>query len=305
RGEGVIGPFQMGFPALVGRSARQLLVKKTNPPSAIDGEARVRRRWNGAQIVAAPGDATIAGFAHVKREMGGICSVSPGKIDPLAVVWIHGDRDSAPDALVSSQEPCRRRSIEWNRSAGHNLHPGHSIPRRCGLLTERSEGTTRTGSKVVVADHDHIARKWILSTLRPAKERGINRAAFMNGRTDRRPILSAGATRFDTVRRESCRRGSRCGVQRPVNGSEIRVAVPDVNPVRARNADRLHIRHVYTGAGYQPSHGIRAGKIIGPQNTQHMFLVPSQDSRVKHVAPGAESERNVVCASGGGISWHN
>src|SRR5215831_11767049 len=307
RGEGVIGPFQMGFPALVGRSARQLLVKKTNPPSAIDGEARVRRRWNGAQIVAAPGDATIAGFAHVKREMGGICSVSPGKIDPLAVVWIHGYRDSAPDFLISKGTNTKR-----NQSVGHNPHSGHSVSHRRGWLTERSKGTTRTGSKVVVANYDHVAGIWNVVTFRPAKERRVNRAGLMNGRAHRGRFLPAGVARFDTLRRESSRNRSRRSVKRPLNGRPHaawrgQVAVPDVNLVSARSADRLHVRLIYTLAAHQLGHGNGAGKIIGPQNGQHIGVIPSLDSRVKHVARGAKSERDVVCAGPGDgvISRHD
>src|SRR5262249_8735913 len=108
RGEVVISSFQMRFPAWGGCSARQLLVKEADTSSAVDGEARVCRPGNDAPIVA-PGRAAIDGSAHVQCVIGGIWSVSPSKVDPLAVVWIHGDRDSAPDALVSSQEPCRRR----------------------------------------------------------------------------------------------------------------------------------------------------------------------------------------------------
>src|SRR6516165_729793 len=190
RGEGVIGPFQMGFPALVGRSARQLLVKKTNSPSAIDGEARVCRRGNHAQIIA-PGRAAIGGSAHVERVTGGVGSVSPGKVDPLSVVWIHGYRDSAPDFLMS-----KGTNTKGNQSVGRDPHSGHSVSHRRGLLTEGGKGAGKTCSKVVVANHNHVGVIYPRSAAasRPAKERRINRTGFVDGRADGGRTTVAGGT---------------------------------------------------------------------------------------------------------------
>jgi hypothetical protein len=169
------GSFQMRFPALIGLSARQLLVKKANSPSAVDGKARVCRRANRTQI-AAPGRATIDGLLHAKLKIGGSCSVAPGKIDPLAVVGIQGYRNSAPDALTP-----KKSNTEGNRSVGRNPNPSHSV----SDLTKRREGIG-TGSKVVVASHHHIGGNYSgkVRTHGPAKERGINRAVLMNGWAD-------------------------------------------------------------------------------------------------------------------------
>src|SRR5262249_4002494 len=141
-------------------------------------------------------------------------SVSPGEIDPLPVVWIHGDRDSAPDTLISKERTTKR-----NGHASDDPHPWHSIPRRRGWFPQRRKRRS-AGSKVVVANYNHVAneRKLILPTFRPPKERGVNRAAFMNSRANGGRIPSARASGFDTLRSKPCRVRRVGGIKRAVNG---------------------------------------------------------------------------------------
>src|SRR5262245_61416910 len=130
----------MGFPTLVGSRAGQFLVKKADAPSAVDGEARVCRLGNHPQIIA-PVLPAIDGSTHVERVTGGI-SVSPSEIDMPLVAWFHGDRDSAPDALISKD-----RTTKGNGHAPDDPHAGHSVSPRRGWLPERHK-RTRPTSKV-------------------------------------------------------------------------------------------------------------------------------------------------------------